>query len=452
MNDVKTTTEWTLNYTNSSSTSSGTFNIATDEDDKITYKESDNIGYLDASTDIDGLADYIDVRKDANQSNISAKDIQKLPARSDNLTQSVTTGSNSSQNLRMAQGIGSSGKLKSVSIVGHRSKAKTKKIKTTYNSSYIETPSKRSFENEKYQCVVTDSVAGYYLKGDIGNIEPRNTESYFPLIENEYLKPTQEPLSTFGIDVDNASYAVMRTKINGNNIVPKDAVRIEEFINYFDYNYPEPDFNQPFSINLENATCPWNEDHNVVRIGLKGKDINYVEKQNSNLVFLIDVSGSMDSENKLPLVKKSMKLLVDQMGANDRIAIVTYAGAAGLALESTPCNEKDFIKKKIDKLDAGGSTAGGEGIKLAYNVAVENLVTNGNNRVIMCTDGDFNVGQSTDSDMKNLIVNNRNKGVFITVCGFGMGNYQDSKMETIADNGNGNYFYIDTYRESEKSI
>lgn len=277
-----------------------------------------------------------------------------------------------------------------------------------------------------------------------------STEKYFPLIENDYEDPTKDPLSTFGIDVDNASYAVMRTKINSQQIVPKDAVRIEEFVNYFDYEYSSPKGDRPFSVNLEAADCPWNKKHQLVRIGLKGKDIDYKNIQNSNLVFLIDVSGSMSDENKLPLVKKSLKLLVDQMGKDDRIAIVTYAGAAGLALPSTRCDEKEFIKKKIDKLDAGGSTAGGEGIKLAYKVAYENLIKEGNNRVILCTDGDFNVGQSSDSDMKNLIIENRNKGIFITACGFGMGNYQDSKMETIADNGNGNYFYIDTYRESEK--
>ncbi len=282
------------------------------------------------------------------------------------------------------------------------------------------------------------------------SIEPFNTESYYPLIENEYENPLEEPLSTFGIDVDNASYSVMRTKLRSNRIVPKDAVRVEEFVNYFDYNYPQPTTNRPFSVNMENADCPWNKNHQLVRIGLKGKDIDYTHMQNSNLVFLIDVSGSMSSENKLSLVKKSLKLLVDQMGRNDRIAIVTYAGAAGLALPSTRCDEKDLIKKKIDRLDAGGSTAGGQGIKLAYKVAYENLIADGNNRVIMCTDGDFNVGASSDKAMKELIIENRNKGIFITACGFGMGNYQDSKMETIADNGNGNYFYIDTYRESEK--
>ena len=438
VDNIQSTDQLTLSYTapdvSAAYTGSGTYTLVTgDLDNKTTYKAPDNVGFVDNSAvDADGVGNYVDtdaLTKDVNQTTLSSKDISTLPARRGGAIATHQTGT-----------------LAATKITRHRNKGK---LKINANSE-IQIPAKRVLENEKYQCIVADSVGGLSAGRQLGYYEPNNTESYLPLIENEYKRPTQDPLSTFGIDVDNASYAVMRAKINGNTIVPKDAVRVEEFINYFDYNYPEPDAGMPFSINLENATCPWNDSHNLVRIGLKGKDINYAEKQNSNLVFLIDVSGSMDSENKLPLVKKSMKLLVDQMGANDRIAIVTYAGAAGLALESTACNEKEYIKRKINKLDAGGSTAGGEGIKLAYNVAVENLISKGNNRVIMCTDGDFNVGQSADSEMKKLIVNNRNKGVFITVCGFGMGNYQDSKMETIADNGNGNYFYIDTYRESEK--
>ncbi len=340
-----------------------------------------------------------------------------------------------------------------ISIGRARSDANSYVLSENDDTKYVEVEKKRDSNTKDGFFKNESAIAKGDMKYDwsLQNYkEPVNTESYYPLIENDYEDPYKEPLSTFGIDVDNASYSIMRSKLNSNQVVPKDAVRVEEFINYFNYSYSQPTSDEPFSINLENAACPWNADHKLVRIGLKGKDIDYSRVQNSNLVFLIDVSGSMDSENKLPLVKKSMKLLVDQMGKNDRIAIVTYAGAAGLALESTTCDEKEYIKKKIDKLDAGGSTAGGEGIKLAYNIASQNLIVGGNNRVIMCTDGDFNVGQSSDSDMKQLIINNRNKGIFITSCGFGMGNYQDSKMETIADNGNGNYFYIDTYKESEK--
>ncbi len=432
--NVVTSEDLSLNYTIDQSVGS----------DVTLYEEADNIGFVES----DGVAVLVEkdaLTKDATQKTLSASDIEQLPTRS---SDNAVVGSVSNSGIRSSES--TVGRLKSANVLRSKRKFEDKKFKAVGNTSNIEVPFVRVPEKEKYQCVIPDSISGFYSGRNDYKPEPINTESYFPLIENEYLKPTQEPLSTFGIDVDNASYAVMRTKINANQIVPKDAVRVEEFINYFDYNYPEPTDDAPFTVNIENAECPWNTNHQLVRIGLKGKDINYNEMQNSNLVFLIDVSGSMNSENKLPLVKKSMKLLVDQMGPNDRIAIVTYAGAAGLALESTRCDEKDFIKRKIDKLDAGGSTAGGEGIKLAYKIAVENLIVNGNNRVIMCTDGDFNVGQSSDTYMKQLIINNRNKGIFITACGFGMGNYQDSKMETIADNGNGNYFYIDTYRESEK--
>lgn len=436
-NSIQTDNQTSYSFSNSSTIAEGSFTLAT-SDVKTDYEESDNIGYSDA----DGIAAVV-TNDDVEQFGFTQGEIGSNPdERGIDLDRSIENpNSNDINVLKSSQttpppapGVGLPRNL--------------------YVDPNIKTPFVRVIEKEKYQCEIKDSVHftnnSLFYHDSKYYEEPTNTESYFPLIENEYLKPTQEPLSTFGIDVDNASYAVMRTKITSNQIVPKDAVRIEEFINYFDYNYPEPTDDAPFTINLENADCPWNTNHQLVRIGLKGKDINYNEMQHSNLVFLIDVSGSMDSENKLPLVKKSMKLLVDQMGPHDRIAIVTYAGAAGLALESTKCDEKEYIKKKIDKLDAGGSTAGGEGIKLAYNIALENLIADGNNRVIMCTDGDFNVGQNSDSDMKQLIINNRNKGIFITACGFGMGNYQDSKMETIADNGNGNYLYIDTYRESEK--
>lgn len=300
--------------------------------------------------------------------------------------------------------------------------------------------------NQVYQLTITDSVV-------IGDLfmptSDYNQESYAEQIENEFMSPYKDPLSTFAIDVDNASYAIMRTKLSNNQIVPKNSVRIEEYINYFSYGYQAPKKN-PFSVNTEMAQCPWNTKRQLLHIGLQGKKIDYEKTEASNLVFLLDVSGSMGEENKLPLVKKSMNMLVEQMGSKDRISIVTYAGAAGLALESTSCDRKEYIAKKIKNLESGGSTAGGQGIKLAYKVALENLVKDGNNRIILCTDGDFNVGESSDGAMEDLIVSYRDKGVFITVCGFGMGNYQDSKMETIADNGNGNYFYIDNFREADK--
>jgi Ca-activated chloride channel family protein len=300
--------------------------------------------------------------------------------------------------------------------------------------------------SQVYQCTITDSVV-------IGDLfmptSDYNQETYAEQIENEFQSPYKDPLSTFAIDVDNASYAIMRTKLASNQRVPKNSVRIEEYINYFSYDYQAPKKN-PFSVNTEMAQCPWNTKRQLLHIGLQGKKIDYENTEASNLVFLLDVSGSMSDENKLPLVKKSMNMLVEQMGSKDRISIVTYAGAAGLALESTSCDRKEYIAKKIKNLESGGSTAGGEGIKLAYKLALENLIKEGNNRIILCTDGDFNVGESSDGAVEDLIVSYRDKGVFITVCGFGMGNYQDSKMETIADNGNGNYFYIDNFREADK--
>ncbi|KAB2913329.1 MAG: VWA domain-containing protein [Bacteroidetes bacterium] len=285
---------------------------------------------------------------------------------------------------------------------------------------------------------------------DIGYEEPESSESYAPLIENEYLSPFSEPLSTFSIDVDNASYSNARRMVEGGEKPHKDAIRIEEFINYFDYDYVAPKGNVPFNIYMETASCPWNKNTQIVAIGLQGKEAERSTLPASNLVFLIDVSGSMEEENKLPLVKKTLKLLVDQMGPKDRISVVTYAGAAGLALPSTACSEKQAIKSAIDNLDAGGSTAGGEGLELAYKIAGENYVKNGNNRIILVTDGDFNVGLHSDEDMETLIEQKRKEKVFLTVCGFGMGNYKDSKMEILADKGNGNYYYIDNFKESKK--
>jgi Ca-activated chloride channel family protein len=282
------------------------------------------------------------------------------------------------------------------------------------------------------------------------NTTAENTESYASLIENEYQNPFNEPLSTFSIDVDNASYTNTRRMLQANTLPPKDAVRIEEFVNYFDYKYPAPETQDPFSINLEMASSPWNKETKIVSIGLKGKDIERKELPKSNLVFLIDVSGSMQVENKLPLVKQALNLLIDQMRPDDNIAIVTYAGAAGLALGSTPCSKKDKIKAVIDRLEAGGSTAGGQGIELAYIIAKESMVEDGNNRIILVTDGDFNVGVSSDGELKQIIEQKRKDGIYLTVCGFGMGNYKDSKMETLADYGNGNYYYIDAYNEAKK--
>lgn len=279
-----------------------------------------------------------------------------------------------------------------------------------------------------------------------------NTEGYASINENGYKSVKDNPLSTFSIDVDNASYSNIRRFINNGTLPPADAVRIEEMINYFKYNYPEPSGEHPFYVYTEMALCPWNTNHRLLQIGLRGKSIDKSTLPPSNLVFLIDVSGSMDEPNKLPLLKSAFGLLVNELRPRDHVAIVVYAGAAGLVLESTPGNRKEVIMSAIDNLEAGGSTAGGAGLKLAYDEAERNFVKGGNNRIILATDGDFNVGESSNGGMERLIEKERDKGVFITVLGFGMGNYKDDKMEIIADKGNGNYAYIDNLQEARRVL
>ena len=279
-----------------------------------------------------------------------------------------------------------------------------------------------------------------------------NTEAYSPINENGFHSVIDEPLSTFSIDVDRASYSNVRRFINGGSLPPVDAVRIEEMINYFDYKYESPKGDDPVRIYTEVALAPWNTDHYVMHIGLKARELDKESLPASNLVFLLDVSGSMNAPNKLPLLKSAMKMLVGELREDDRVAIVVYAGAAGLVLESTSGVKKDEIYSAIDNLSAGGSTAGGAGIKLAYDVALKHFIDDGNNRIILATDGDFNVGASSDGEMQRLIEEKREKGVFLTVLGFGMGNYKDSKMEILADKGNGNYAYIDNLTEAKKTL
>jgi len=277
-----------------------------------------------------------------------------------------------------------------------------------------------------------------------------NTEGYSTIHENGYKDVLKQPLSTFSIDVDKASYSNVRRFINMGQLPPVDAVRIEEMINYFSYDYPEPEGRHPFSVYTELAVCPWNTDHQLLHVGLKGESIDKEELPASNLVFLLDVSGSMNSPNKLPLLKNAFHMLINELREEDRVAIVVYAGAAGLVLESTSGTEKQTILDAIDRLSAGGSTAGGQGLLLAYKVAEENFIEGGNNRIILATDGDFNIGVSSNAEMERLIEKKRDNGVFMTVLGFGMGNYKDDKMEIIADKGNGNYAYIDNIQEARK--
>lgn len=277
------------------------------------------------------------------------------------------------------------------------------------------------------------------------------TEVVGDLVENPFVTTEDEDTSTFSIDVDTASYSLVRNYLMSyNQMPPVNRVRIEEFVNYFDYDYPQPQDGDPFSVTMEMSQSPWRDDAQLIMFGLQGKEIDAESVPMSNLVFLIDVSGSMSAENKLPLLKKAFKRLVDQLSEKDKISIVTYAGRAAVILDSVSGSEKEKLKTAIDNLSSGGSTAGAEGIITAYELAEKNLNGDGNNRIILATDGDFNVGQSSEQELEDLIVEERDKGIFLTILGFGMGNYQDSKMETLADQGNGNYFYIDTEKEAEK--
>lgn len=278
------------------------------------------------------------------------------------------------------------------------------------------------------------------------------TEDYSTITENRFLSPLSEPLSTFSIDVDAASYSNIRRFIQNGALPPKDAVRIEEMVNYFDYEYPAATGEHPFTVISEMGASPWAPEHRLLHIGMKAQQIPSGNLPPSNLVFLIDVSGSMSASNKLPLLKSAFKLLVDQLRPNDKVSIVVYAGAAGVVLPSTKGSNKPKIKEAFDQLQAGGSTAGGAGIKLAYKIARQNFAQQGNNRVILATDGDFNVGASSDAEMVRLIEKERESGVFLTVLGFGMGNYKDNKMQQLANKGNGNHAYIDNLQEAKKVL
>ena len=291
------------------------------------------------------------------------------------------------------------------------------------------------------------STAPLPIDGDI------NREEYDIIHENIFKNVATSPLSTFSVDVDTASYSNIRRYINVNNqLPPKDAVRTEEMLNYFNYKYREPNSTMPFAINKRVGSTFWNSNTKIIHIGLQTKKVDFSELPASNLVFLIDVSGSMSSRNKLPLLKRSIKLLVEQLREKDRVSIVVYAGSSGLILDKAKGSEKEKIIQALDKLTAGGATAGGEGIKLAYKVAMESYIEDGNNRVILATDGDFNVGQTSERELEELIEKNRDSGVYLTVLGFGMGNYKDNKVETLADKGNGNYAYIDNILEAKKVL
>lgn len=299
--------------------------------------------------------------------------------------------------------------------------------------------------------VATDSAAGSPMLTDEAIMDnSRSREQYAPIVENAFMSARSMPRSTFSIDVDGASYSNVRRFITSGTMPPADAVRIEELVNYFHYDYPQPSTSHPFSITTDVAQCPWNTDHQVVLIGLQGRSASMANIPPSNLVFLIDVSGSMQSPDRLDLVKKSFRYLVAKLRDEDRVSIVVYAGAAGLVLPPTKGTERTKILDAIDQLEAGGSTAGGEGIQLAYNAARSAFIQNGNNRVILATDGDFNVGISDIGGLERLIEAKRKEGIFLTVLGVGRDNLQDATLEMLADKGNGHYAYLDTEQEARK--
>ncbi len=285
---------------------------------------------------------------------------------------------------------------------------------------------------------------------------PSSSERYGDLVENKWISPSDKDtkLSTFAVDVDTASYANLRRMISSNNKVPANAIRIEEMVNYFDYNYSQPAGEHPFAVHVDSAACPWNDKNKLVRIAIKGKDLMRDKRPASNIVFLLDVSGSMNDANKLPLLKESLQYLLEELNEKDTVSIVVYAGASGLALPPTHVDDdgRRTIIASLDKLNAGGSTAGGQGIKLAYKLAKENFVKKGVNRVILATDGDFNVGVSSTKGLTDLIKQEAKGGSYLSVLGFGNGNINDEMLETITNNGNGNYSYIDSIKEGRKVL
>ncbi len=311
---------------------------------------------------------------------------------------------------------------------------------------------------------VTDAVAvGYGRKSETSRMpmvtqhinfdyDALNAEEYDKFKENRFISVGSEPLSTFSLDVDAASYGNIRRIINQGKMPEKDAVRIEEMLNYFSYSYEKPTSEHPVKITTEGTVCPWNTKHKIVRIGVKVREIPSENLPASNFVFLIDVSGSMYGPTRLELVKSSLKLLVNNLREKDRVAIVVYAGAAGEALPSTSGSDKQKIIEALQNLTAGGSTAGGAGIQLAYRIAEKNFMKGGNNRIILCTDGDFNVGVSSNEQLESLIEEKRSTGIYLTVLGYGMGNYKDSKLQTLAQKGNGNHAYIDNIQEANKVL
>lgn len=315
---------------------------------------------------------------------------------------------------------------------------------------------------------VLDEYAGEVVMGDIsmgsgadGSLasqyqdiygENFNTEEYSYISENDFLAVSKNPVSTFSADVDTAAYSNVRRMLTDGTPVPADAVRIEEMINYFDYDYPEPSGEEPFSVTVEYGDCPWNQDARLMLVGLQAKEIDFKDRPMSNLVFLLDVSGSMMDSDKLPLVQKAFSMLAENLTEKDRVSIVTYAGYEEVVLEGAPGNQTTTIVDALERLEAGGSTAGAAGIEKAYELAQEYFIPGGNNRVILATDGDLNVGISSEGELTRLIEKKKESGVHLSVLGVGTGNIKDNKMEALADHGDGNYHYLDSLFEAKKVL
>ncbi len=314
-------------------------------------------------------------------------------------------------------------------------------------------PGARSAYSDAVAARSMTPTAGIEERPDDGKGPGQGGDKYDLIVDNPFLSVARNPLSTFSIDVDTASFSKVRMYLlQQDRLPPPDAVRIEELVNYFPYHYAPPTDARPFAARVEVASCPWHPGHRLVRVGIKGKEIDQKRRPLSNLVFLLDVSGSMNQPNKLPLLKRSMKLLVDQLSENDRVAIVVYAGAAGLVLPSTSGDDKQVILDGIERLQAGGSTNGGQGIQLAYQIAHDHFIPGGTNRLILCTDGDFNVGTTSQGELIHLVQQNARQNVFLTVLAFGMGNHNDAMLEQISNKGNGNYAFIDNVQEARKML
>lgn len=362
----------------------------------------------------------------------------------------VTINNQTNKNTIRIRGVGSVSKNAAPLYIINGVPAKDNFILTNLNEKEIENIT--VYKSEKAAHLYGSRAANgcVIITTKKENYKITNDDSYAQIQENKFERVQLAPLSTFSIDVDKASYSNIRRMINNGEKVAPNSVKIEEMINYFDYEYEQPLDEHPFAIHTEVTKTPWNQNTKLVRIGLQGKEYVQENLPASNLTFLIDVSGSMRNANKLPLLKSAFKLLVKQLRKKDKVSIVVYAGAAGVVLKPTSGNQKEKIIAALDNLESGGSTAGGEGIELAYKLAEKNFKKKGNNRVILATDGDFNVGASSNKEMEKLIVEKRKSGVFLSVLGFGYGNYKDSKLETLADKGNGNHAFIDTMQEAQK--